>query len=109
MRLLTLLLLAVSTISPVSIKVDRVVFYPGTPVTVVCSVPRRADNRRVEGAIVPFTSSEHQLDGEDAAVTHRFTFQHVPCDAAYASCILWDKFDHTTQVIQTLKPAGCEP
>jgi len=101
--ILAALLFLAAAAKPVTIKVSRTVLYPGDSLTVTCVVPRHEDNRKIEGIIADYTSSEHQLNGEDAAVTHRFEFKKIPPDAEVAGCRLTDKYGRQTTDIQTIQ------
>jgi hypothetical protein len=100
---LFILLFLTAAPKPVTIKVSRTVLYPGDSLVVTCSVPRHEDNRKIEGILVDYTSSEHQLNGADSAITHRFEFKKVPEDTDTAACRLTDKYGRQAVDRQTLQ------
>ncbi len=90
----------------VSIRTDRRVLFAGQDVTIICKVPRNEANRRIEALLLPdYSSSERQIDGEDAAITHRFTFSHVPPHVTTAACVLTDKYNNHRQATLSLQIA----
>lgn len=93
----------------VSIDVSPATFFPGATVVVTCRVPRNERNRWLAAGIQNYTLSERQLDGASAPITHRFEFQHVPCDAPAAYCAVKDDTGAEHDVFQNLVIAGCEP
>lgn len=107
MRTLILAFLFLATVAekPISIRVDKTVFYAGQDITITCVVPRHADNRKVEALLLPeFSSSEHQLNGDaQDAITHRFLFKRVPADVTSAACQLTDKYSKHAHAIQPLQ------
>lgn len=104
MRTLLLALLFLSSaLKPITIKVNRTVLYPGDTLVVTCSVPRHEDNRKVEGVLADYTSSEHQLDGEASAITHRFEFKKIPPDVEIAGCRLTDKYGRQSTALQQIQ------
>lgn len=105
---LVALLLSFAATQRIIIKVSRTVLFVGDSIEVVCSVPRHEDNRKVEAVLEGYTSSEHQLNGEDAAVTHRFSFKKVPCDVSAAVCRLTDKYNNQITTLQQLQISGCD-
>ena len=107
--LLTLLLLLASSEARVSVKVSPQTFYAGATVTVTCTVPRHADNRKVTAIVDGYTLSERQLDGEQAPKMIRFEFKKVPCDAVGVSCVLEDIYHSAHKASAPIQIAGCEP
>lgn len=95
--------------SRVSIKVVPHVVMAGQPITIVCSVPRNSENRLLTIGVVDFTSHDDQLDGDEAYVTHRATFSHVPCDASLAYCLLKDSHGAQAVAKEQIVVMGCEP
>lgn len=91
---------------PVSIHAPAVIM-AGSSVRIACQVPRQADNRWLEIALVPYRSSGVQLDGDQAPITHEVIYEHVPCAVTEADCIL----STTTRkhyATQTVLIAGCD-
>lgn len=82
-------LCTVGAASPrVSIKVQ------GGGTSIACTVPRHSDNRLLVIGVAERVSSERQLEGEAAPVTHRLDLrQLLPCEgesALTAFCqVLW--------------------
>lgn len=110
MRLWTLLvLLAATSAEPVTIKTSPQSFFAGATITVTCTVPRHADNRGIDAVVTGYTSSHRDINGEDAPVTYRFEFKHVPCDAVEAVCALADNHQRVAIAKMPLNVAGCEP
>lgn len=109
---LTLLafLLASAAPSPrISIRVGPQVLQAGQGVTVTCTVPRHVENRRITAMLANYTSSERQIEGENAPVTFRFTFNHIPCDVDAAVCVLQDNLGGQTAASAQLLITGCDP
>lgn len=92
----------------VSIKVTPQTVMAGGTIRVTCTVPRDPANRMLEVGLYPVQSSQRQLDGADARVTWEFYFDHVPCTAERAVCLLHaqgkgDVFQEATVLV-----AGCD-
>lgn len=92
----------------IAIKVSPQVVAAGGTIRVTCTVPRDAANRMLEVGLYPVQSSQRQLDGADARVTWEFYFDHVPCAAERAVCLLHaqgkgDAFQEATVLV-----AGCD-
>jgi hypothetical protein len=101
--LLTLLFIA-PPVSPISIRVDKLVFYAGQDIVVTCVVPRHEDNRKVEAILPEFTGSEKQLNGDSQdRIYNTFVFKRVPSDVTSAVCQLTDKYNHHARASQTLQ------
>lgn len=100
--------LTASTPPRVSIKVTPQVVMAGGAIRVTCIVPRDARNRELEVGVYPYLSESRQLDGDAARVTWEFLFEHIPCAAERAVCLL-----HTQGIGDAFKEApvqvaGCD-
>jgi hypothetical protein len=106
---LAFLFALVTPTARVSIRVGPHILQAGQGVTVICTVPRHPDNRRITATITGYTSSERQIDGDDAPVTFRFSFVHVPCDVDAAVCVLQDSLGGQATASSQLLITGCDP
>lgn len=99
---------------PVSIRVSATTFFANSDLVVTCKVPRQEDNRLLVALIamegdLEYTSSQHELDGDRAMITHRFEFKQIPCGTTAAACILTDKYQRSfPPAVQRLNIAGCD-
>lgn len=108
-RILTLLVLLAAQEPRVSIKVSSQTVFAGQSLVITCTVPHHVNNRKVTASVVGYTSSERQLDGENAPKTIRFEmFHHVPCEAEAAACVLEDVYKTTQTAWLPLQIAGCD-
>lgn len=79
-----------------------------TTVRITCSVPRHPDNRKLTIGIPDYQSSERQLDGEDALITHTLTLKRPPCDVpSVAFCDLEDNLGKHGIVSTPFVNANC--
>lgn len=111
---LMLMLLTGGRSDRVSIAVVPTVSLVNGTARLTCTVPRNPDNRwLVLGAYyddgVVYQSSMKQLDGKDAPVTHVLYIQHIPCDLAAMSCLLYDTLGKQYAAVQTFTVSGCNP
>jgi hypothetical protein len=92
-------------VKPITIRVDKTVFFAGQDLTVTCLVPRHEDNRKVEALLLPdYTSSEKQLNGDSQdPIYNTFMFKQMPSEVTSAACQLTDKYAHHVHVTQTLQ------
>ena len=104
-------LLAVSffTLAPsrVSIAVLPQAAMAGDTVRVTCTVPKNPTNRLLVMGIPGYTTSEIQLDGDGAPVTHRQYYRHIPCDVEIAICVVVDDLGKQFPASAPLTVAGC--
>jgi len=71
-------------------------------------VPRDERNRRLEVAVLGYTSSTRQLDGEDSRITFEFPFAHIPCGVEEVACQVIGT-DGSKIARQRVEVKGCEP
>lgn len=62
----------------------------GDAVRIRCIVERDAENRWLAIGLVAYRVSWIQLEGEGARRTHEVVYQHVPCEAIEAFCVVED-------------------
>ena len=105
----TLLVLALTVDAPLRIRVSPQVVMAGGSVTVICSVPRQTDNRSIEAILNPYRASMRDLEGENAAITHRFEFSRIPCEVTEAVCRLTTNAGKSYIARQGLLVSGCDP
>lgn len=107
-RWLLAFLLTISATEPrVSATLTPMVVRAGGSVRVTCRVPRDADNRGLEIALVPVQSSFRQLDGAESAITWSLFFEHVPCWAESALCIVHSVGNRDAIARRPLEVVGC--
>jgi hypothetical protein len=91
----------------VSIRMTPQVLFAGKNAWVVCTVPRAPQNRGVT-AHMEFRSMFDQLDGDRAAITHRFLFERIPCTADEAQCVLEAQGERPQVAKVSFTLAGCD-
>jgi hypothetical protein len=62
--------------------------FSGGSVNVTCSVTRHDGNRWLRIGVVNTWDSTKQLEGGKAAKTWRLIFDHLPCEAHAAYCVV---------------------
>lgn len=92
----------------VTVRANPRVVMAGNAVGVTCRVPRHPDNRGLTVGIDGYRSSYVQLDGEAARVTHLVTYEHVPCEAGDAYCVLADAGGRTWRAAEPVLVSGCD-
>jgi len=86
-----------------SIRVTPTVLMEGDSIHVMCRVPLKADNRRLQMAIEDYVYSERPIDGAYGPVTTELTFSHIPCDAHIVSCTVMTATRSITRVTQSIE------
>lgn len=114
MRLLPLLTLAsalagVAAGAParVAVQVMPRIVMAGGALRVTCRVPRDARNRGLTIGVALYTTHFVQMDGEAAAVTNTWVFDHVPCDVGDTFCRLTDDTEKVYEARLPVTVAGC--
>lgn len=96
----------------VSISVTPSAVPVGGSIRLTCTVPHNPDNRWLvmgayyEGGIV-FKTSERQLDGDQASITHVFQIPRVACDVAIVDCYLIPAVGRQYHATREIVVAGC--
>ncbi len=109
LSVLSVIVLSTSADVPrVSIRVSSRQVMAGQAMRVQCRVPRDADNRLLEASLSNYQISQRPLEGEQAAVTHDFLFDHIPCVVDVASCAV-RAVNHKDAIASvSIQVAGCE-
>jgi hypothetical protein len=92
----------------VSIRVLPRVLLANQAMRITCSVPHRAENRKLVIAVEGYWSSEYQLDGEAAPAIFQKVYERVPCGVEAVSCTLIEASGKTTRAALPVSVSGCE-
>jgi hypothetical protein len=92
---------------PVSLRLSAPFVTPGGEIRVTCKVPRNEHNRKLSLGVENEQTSDRQLDGEAATITHEMWVKHLTCDAGSAFCELTLDSGKTRRVVQKVKMLGC--
>ena len=95
-------------ISAVSIRVLPAALLAGQPMRVTCSVPRRAENRKLTIAVEGYWTSEYPLDGEDSPAIFQKVYDRVPCGVEAVSCTLEDNTGKVRRAALPVYVSGCD-
>lgn len=99
---------AVAEPARVKIKVTPQVVMVGGAIRVTCTVPRDARNRELEVGVGFYARESRQLDGEAARVTWEFVFEHIPCVADRAVCLVHSQGLGDAFQDAPINVAGCD-
>ena len=108
-QLLTVLFLTARADDVVTIHVTpRVVLAgQGAVVSLICRVPRHADNRWLEYGLEGHTASVQQLDGASARVMWELKTTPGPCGKTQAFCSVTRVHRRAVRVSTSVTVAGC--
>ena len=95
-------------VNAVSIRVLPTVLLAGQSMRVTCSIPRRAENRKLTIIVDGYWSSEYPLDGEDSPATIQKLYDHVPCGVESVSCVLEENTGKVHRAALPVYVSGCE-
>jgi hypothetical protein len=104
-----LVLSTVGTEPRVSIHVSSRNVYVDQALRIRCTVPHNPDNRFVEAAIDDSQYSQRPLEGEFAAITNDFFFDHLQCVDDRASCAVRTMNRSDAVASLSITVVGCGP
>lgn len=109
MRLAIIALLALTTAGDsVRASVYTKVILPGGTIRLTCHVPKDADHRLLRMGIEGLRTSERELEGDRAAITHQMYIDHIPCGYDAAFCLVTGATGKPKQASDGFVIGGCE-
>lgn len=101
-------LVGLSAAERLNIHLSAPILDAGHSEEVVCRVPSDTRNRWLELGIDNYASSGVQLEGEDAAISHRMLFKSLPCGVTGAYCHMSRNDGSSDTVHAQIIVSGCD-